>query len=314
MAHSPMNYLFNDHDMFSWLDAHQKQISEIVQQMQANTLLSRPTDDVVAEVVDRLRMEVPVIHRDRAHAEQSEAQVRNPNHEDYGFRGQSPHVTGTKVTLHIPYSGNRDFFRVTPTTFDNAPPNASYDGNELAISVSGRQLNPEAVKKHLNDSLESIEKYLGWQRTSVDGFNASLEGHARSAVEARKAKLLGDQNLVSNLGFPLKHTNAPQTYVAPVKRKSVIQRPPTPVTAPFKPEPAMDPGAVGTAVDVRHLAATPLGHDVRADAEVIKVDGKRIEFKVSASDKMEEIGSGTHVRTVINLRSFNERLAKKSRR
>jgi fluoroacetyl-CoA thioesterase len=77
----------------------------------------------------------------------------------------------------------------------------------------------------------------------------------------------------------------------------------------------LDPGesAVGTAIDVRHLAATPVGHDVRAEAEVVKVDGKRIEFKVSASDEIEEIGRGTHQRMVINLRSFNERLAGKSR-
>lgn len=71
--------------------------------------------------------------------------------------------------------------------------------------------------------------------------------------------------------------------------------------------------AVGTAIDVRHLAATPVGHEVRAEAKVVKVDGKRIEFKVSASDEIEEIGRGTHQRTVIDLRSFNERLAGKSR-
>ena len=79
--------------------------------------------------------------------------------------------------------------------------------------------------------------------------------------------------------------------------------------------PFLDSGesAVGTAIDVRHLAATPVGHDVRAEAEVVKVDGKRIEFKVSARDEIEEIGRGTHQRTVIDLRSFNERLAGKSR-
>jgi fluoroacetyl-CoA thioesterase len=79
--------------------------------------------------------------------------------------------------------------------------------------------------------------------------------------------------------------------------------------------PFLDPGdsAVGTALDVQHLAATPVGHDVCAEAEVIKVDGKRIEFKVSARDETEEIGRGTHQRTAINLRSFNERIATKSR-
>ena len=52
-------------------------------------------------------------------------------------------------------------------------------------------------------------------------------------------------------------------------------------------------------------------HEVRATAEVVNVEGKRVDFKVSASDGMEEIGSGTHRRIVIDLRSFNERLAKK---
>jgi fluoroacetyl-CoA thioesterase len=71
--------------------------------------------------------------------------------------------------------------------------------------------------------------------------------------------------------------------------------------------------AVGTAIAVGHLAATPVGHEVRAEAEVVKVLGKRIEFKVSARDETEEIGRGTHQRMVIDLASFNERLERKSK-
>src|SRR5436305_12372318 len=71
--------------------------------------------------------------------------------------------------------------------------------------------------------------------------------------------------------------------------------------------PYLDEGesAVGTAIDVRHLAATPVGHEVRAEAEVVRVEGNRIEFKVSARDETEEIGCGTHQRIVIDLASFN---------
>src|SRR5476649_750163 len=74
--------------------------------------------------------------------------------------------------------------------------------------------------------------------------------------------------------------------------------------------PYLDAGesAVGTSVDVKHIAATPVGHEVRATAEVVHVDGKRVDFKVSASDEREEIGKGTHQRIVIDLASFNERL------
>ena len=80
-------------------------------------------------------------------------------------------------------------------------------------------------------------------------------------------------------------------------------------------KPYLEPGesAVGTSVDVKHLSATPVGHEVRATAEVVRVEGKRIDYVVSASDEQGEIGKGTHQRIVIDLQSFNERLAKKSK-
>jgi|SRR5580692_4926532 fluoroacetyl-CoA thioesterase len=82
----------------------------------------------------------------------------------------------------------------------------------------------------------------------------------------------------------------------------------------IKPFLEADESAVGTEISVRHLAATPVGQLVRAEAEVTRTAGKRIVFKVSASDETEEIGNGTHQRTVIDLQSFNEHLAKKSER
>jgi len=77
----------------------------------------------------------------------------------------------------------------------------------------------------------------------------------------------------------------------------------------------LEPGesAVGTGVDVQHLAATPVGHEVTAQAEVTKVDGRQIEFKVSARDDKEEIGRGTHRRMAIDLGRFNQRLALKAK-
>jgi fluoroacetyl-CoA thioesterase len=71
--------------------------------------------------------------------------------------------------------------------------------------------------------------------------------------------------------------------------------------------------AVGTAVNVRHLAATPVGHRVTAEAEVTKVDGSRIEFKVSARDEVEEIGNGTHERMVVDIQRLQQRLNAKAR-
>jgi fluoroacetyl-CoA thioesterase len=79
-------------------------------------------------------------------------------------------------------------------------------------------------------------------------------------------------------------------------------------------KPYLDAGesALGTRVDVRHLAATPVGRRVKGEAEVTKVDGRRIEFTIQATDGTEVIGAGSHERMVIDLRKFSERLQSKS--
>ena len=69
--------------------------------------------------------------------------------------------------------------------------------------------------------------------------------------------------------------------------------------------------AVGTRVDVRHMAATPAGRRVTGEAEVTRVDGRRIEFSVSARDADEQIGAGTHERMVIDTAKYAARMKAK---
>jgi fluoroacetyl-CoA thioesterase len=61
----------------------------------------------------------------------------------------------------------------------------------------------------------------------------------------------------------------------------------------------MENAALNAVVDARHLAATPVGQHVRAEAEVTELDGRRIVFAVTAGDEVEEIGRGTHERMVL---------------
>ncbi len=69
--------------------------------------------------------------------------------------------------------------------------------------------------------------------------------------------------------------------------------------------------AVGTRIDVRHIAPTPVGKRVTGEAEVTKVAGRRIEFTVRAADEAEEIGAGTHERALVRLAKISERLKAK---
>lgn len=69
--------------------------------------------------------------------------------------------------------------------------------------------------------------------------------------------------------------------------------------------------SVGISLNVKHLAATPSGQTVRAEAEVTDVDGRRVEFTVKAWDEYELIGEGTHTRFVIDTEQFLRNLEKK---
>jgi fluoroacetyl-CoA thioesterase len=65
---------------------------------------------------------------------------------------------------------------------------------------------------------------------------------------------------------------------------------------------------VGTHVDVRHLAATPLGMHARFHAHLMNTDGRRLRFRVEAFDEREKIAEGTHERAVIDIARFAARV------
>ncbi len=70
---------------------------------------------------------------------------------------------------------------------------------------------------------------------------------------------------------------------------------------------------VGISLNIRHLAATPVGMSVRAEAELIEIDKKRLVFAVQAFDDKEKIGEGSHDRFIIDLDKFLKKSADKGK-
>ncbi len=69
--------------------------------------------------------------------------------------------------------------------------------------------------------------------------------------------------------------------------------------------------SLGTRLDVRHIAATPVGMRIAATAEVTGLEGRTIRFRVEARDEKELIGDGVHERVVVNVARFDERVRRK---
>lgn len=80
---------------------------------------------------------------------------------------------------------------------------------------------------------------------------------------------------------------------------------------PFLPE---SQTSVGTIVTLKHLAATPVGMQVRFRAELVEVDRRRLRFKIEAFDEVEKIAEGEHERFIVDKDRFYQRLAEKQKK
>lgn len=69
--------------------------------------------------------------------------------------------------------------------------------------------------------------------------------------------------------------------------------------------------SLGARLEVRHIAATPVGMKIKGFAEVVGVEGRTVRFRVEARDEKELIGDGTHERVIVNVAKFDERVRRK---
>jgi fluoroacetyl-CoA thioesterase len=118
------------------------------------------------------------------------------------------------------------------------------------------------------------------------------------------AKTVADADLASNLDASLAAVMSTPTMIAMMELAAID------AIRPF-----LDAceSSVGMTIEVSHSAATPPGHRARAEAELTSVEGRRLEFSVSAFDDVEQIGSGTHRRAVVDAARFNDRIKTKQK-
>jgi len=78
----------------------------------------------------------------------------------------------------------------------------------------------------------------------------------------------------------------------------------------------LQPGeqSVGIAMDLKHMAATPLGMEIRVKTEVVAVEGRKLTFRLEAYDEVEKIGEANHERFIIQTAKFNARVAEKAKK
>jgi hypothetical protein len=247
--------LFFKVDSFAIQEHQRKAVESEIAGMDGNRLLNTNVDDLVAYIVEKLRIDVPELDEANMTIDQHEAQrdvSGDPRRAAYYFdRGGPVHVTGTEVTVEVPFSGDPQMFWVRPSSYDTAPPHGEVQGNTIMFRYWSDTPQADQLKAALDRWLADIKRYLQWQRDTFKGFNDGLAGAARSAITRRREKLLANHSLVAGLGIALKRRpGTATTYTAPeVKRKIAPKLPPA-STGTFKPEPILEEAEYQHILDV----------------------------------------------------------------
>jgi predicted thioesterase len=124
----------------------------------------------------------------------------------------------------------------------------------------------------------------------------------RPGLFAERTTIVVDALLATHLGSGSLAVYATPAMIALMESAAVA------AIDPLLPE---GQASVGIALEVKHLAATPPGQQVRARAEVLAVEGRKVTFQVQTWDEQEIIGEGTHTRYVVDTARFVERVQSK---
>jgi hypothetical protein len=213
-----------------------------IEAMDANRLLNTSVDDLAKYFAEKFQIAVPVLDVENLVVDEREKQIdvsRDPMR--YISDPSRPfYVTASEVEVEIPFSGEAEAFKIQPNPYTLSPPRAKILGTNVTFSIAGTNLQADSVRREIESVVGSIQSSLTDLRTNVSGLNSQLFGQAKSAIEARRAKLLASKNMVASLGFKMKErSGVPKTFIAPEVRRKITPVMPPASTAPFKPEPAL---------------------------------------------------------------------------
>lgn len=242
------NTLFWDGDLSATLDNHARSAREKVDKINKDQFLSTPMDDIVAYIVNELYVTPLTLYEDRAEMDQQETLVdvsHNRNRNPFGDSGPIT-VSGIKVTISIPYTGDPSLWKLKPNHWRTTIPHADIrspnsDGvGYLDIIIQQPSDDPQQqIKAHLNEILDGIRFYINGQLSQIEGHNKALEINVRKFVEARRERLNQHEGLAEFLNISMKKNHSAPSFKPIDIKKNLVKPLPPPPQAGYVAEPGI---------------------------------------------------------------------------
>ena len=208
-----------------------------------NEVMSTSQEDMVTYLVEKHGINPLAIDEPSIQMDYSEVQLDVSRHHEYpilAFTGPR-HVTGTRLTFYVPFTGDADLFHCRPSRRRMSLPTPSVGSTELVFTYETTQDRASGINDTFKEELDQTQIHAARVNEEIKGFNDTLPERARQLLKARREKLLQDRNLVESIGFPIRRRqNPPSTFVVPDVKRRITPPKPVASSASFSPEPTLD--------------------------------------------------------------------------
>jgi len=251
--------IFGEGDLRSALQGRLAAMQEAVAAEPKNRLLNMNETEYVNYLVQEYRVEPLVFHWEQLSVTDREEQIpaeRFPRESNVYAGKQYPKQV---VTYHLPFSGERDLLKSTPSRQIMWTTDVTVSTGVIAFDVVNWRDNPDEIKHLADGLLAKIRTQVGYVTQEVEQYNSRLPQAVQSTVQARKQQHLKQSNLLESLGVPVRKSDrTPETFSIPIVKRRVLVKPSAPDTA-YTPEPTLD--------DSLYAAILKTCHDIGVEME-----------------------------------------------
>ena len=235
--------LFAEVDLQQSIERIRQQLTRDLDALTEETVLGTSQEDLVKHLVAKYHIEPPVFLKESVSMNYQDTPI-DVSRDPLRFiddRSQPFYVNGTRVTFHVPFTGDSSWLLCRPAGINLRRVKTALIHSEIVFIYEKPDGITPGVRSEFDQDFAHIENNLALVSEELEQFNAALPNAVSQRLSARRTKMLRERDVAASIGFPLRRAQSPPaTFVTPEVQRRSIPAMPRPSTEPFRPEPTLD--------------------------------------------------------------------------
>jgi hypothetical protein len=230
--------MFNEGELRLALEAQTKKMAAAVDAESEESLRQADTDEWAAALAHHFAVACPELKTDDVWMEPPKEIGVDVSHDPMRaiidpYSEAVRNYPGYRVVVHVPFEGEADVFKLSPSSFNFNPPRGRIKADELVLTIEYPHDHAPDIDSTVNGFTGSVSQWLTYARADIDSFNSNLGQQARQAIERRRQRLEQRDAHLAHSKIPIRRRGeaGKKTYIPDV----LVRRP-----APSLPETRAD--------------------------------------------------------------------------